>query len=391
MHNNLTDHDIEVVIPELERLTEGSESDQAAIFDLALQNGASVGLLINIAATYVEYAANGTTITGLPYAGKLVKAGYSNEDVRAFVSHLCLVEESIHGTAPHVAGFWADRKAQEVFDAESLLRLLLAFADQNPYNLLKERYTTILWMFAERRNAEKGGSPHHGNPKGGEEDTLRVMSRAAVHLEYLRWDDMLETLMKVSASARLVAAQRVDCSRQGLILKGYALAGGLDHESRERIVSSVYREMSVCIDKGDHTTVTMMYRWLLEGVYRRTGREHYEFQQGMMVLRGLLERNGWQFLPATSRQNPRNNLSDLQVEAFTRTGKVVLKHLNKGQRGERVKEGDEIIVHPSQWASLSPVFTGPKIKIFVTELHPSSPPSRLTKDDIRRSPGRDLM
>ena len=391
MNTNHTDHDTEVVIPELEKLTEGSDHDQAALFDLALKKGASLELLKDIAVSYLTRRHDEYEVVALPYVGKLLDAGYPTTTAAALVSHLCLIDEG-YGTEAHIAGFWADSKAQNVFeDVESLKRFLMALADVSPTGVIRH-LEQIQEMFAVRRTPlDRRGYRPGINLSLGEDDTTRVLSRAAAHLEYIHSDDVLDLLLKrVTVSSRIMAAKRVNISRQGLTLIGAVMSTfALTHEDEQQLFHKVYGEIKHRMESGNYAEAIMVYRWLLEGVKRQTGRDNYEFHKGLMHLRSQMEYHGFRILTVTSREKKNRAGFDLQVELSERGKRIVVKHLERGERHEHVHEGDEVILHPSMLSQ--PVFAKGNLSIYVTELFPLTPPAFLHKDAIRRSPGRSLI
>ena len=349
-------------------------SDPAGMLDFALGRGATLHLVSRLAYMCVTREPHGNKrVTDLPYIQKMLGAGYEPAVVRDLFVRFCLIEGGQGEHYSHCEGFWCnDSIIRKLFDtADGLLAFLGALAEVDPNPILAHRDYLAYWLGA-RRNPEARGE--EARMKVGAADARVVMMRAArsSNLGMVETDGQLKVLLDLPPAEVATAACWVRaCWIRNLLLMGYALASHLTPQrNADVILMEIRDELRRRPERAPES-----YRWLLEGIRRAGGDQYWQFSRHHDTLRWAVESAGWQFMRVTSRDNPRRpGQPDLQVEPKGRTGRIVLKH-RIVDFGDKLKEGDEVIVSERLIQDKAPVFTGTNLRIFVTELPAAAPPN----------------
>lgn len=118
----------------------------------------------------------------------------------------------------------------------------------------------------------------------------------------------------------------------------------------------------------------VIYRWALQ--YQGDRHEHQAMH--CQDLRRVVENAGWRFLRVEWLGG------DLQIVLQPTGTRVVLKHDPRGERGEVLKDGDEVIIprdRPEDW---KPEVANPMCRVYRAELHPVAPPTAVMLADPDR-------
>ena len=323
-------------------------------------------------------------MTDLPYIYILLDTGCDQNWVRDLFVRFCLIEGGQCEEYGHRSGFWVERSAWDMFGtADELLAFALALAEVVPGDVLNHHdrlafelgnremaggcqpgssdFVVAINRYSEETRADKG------KPKA-----KLAMMRAARNLGMVENNHQLELLQSLPIADVSHAAARVSsCWIRNLLLQGYVLADNLaDQRCVDVIISQLYDEA-----KRRPEQVPEMYRWVLEGIKRAGGEQYWQFSRHYNSLRYFVTNAGWEFQRVTARDNPRRpGQPDLQVELKDRGTRVVLKY-RKGDLGDHLKEGDEVIVGKWLYEGLTPVFAKPGFAIYVVELPAAAPPN----------------
>jgi hypothetical protein len=374
-------------------------SDMMAMFARAIELGATLDLLGRLADHCYTTKSRGFEVTGLPYIQMLLDARdeagnrrFPRAVVRDLFVRLCLIEGWNDERRYHNEGFWEDASAMWLFDnPDQLVAFACAQAEIEPNRALAHRGILAYWLGCLRRGLTNPDSIASVTLKeelteAGMADARIVMMRAARHVNWVRSYAELAVLLELPLADVATAATRCDSNwPRNLILQGFALGHHLvSGENEGWIRSQITEEIQAHPERAPE-----IYRWVLEGIRQAGGEQYWQFNRLYDYLRYLVAEAGWEFKRLTSHDNPRRpGEPDLQVEITGHSGRIVLKHSNRGTRHDRLREGDEVIVptvsmiEQLKWA---PVFQKGHLSIYSTELWAAAPPSDPMKDHCQET------
>ena len=387
---------IQQKIEELEERNVDIDEAHAELFNLMLDQRASLAILNRLTRAYVQIRKNGmqVNIHSLPWIDALHRAGVSHDEIRLMVATHALGKE----TAEFGSGEYAylhqmaclqDEDVWELFDTpESFVALMagiarylpnqiLAWSSDIDYHLGRLRHPEMrtpeqMWY---NRGEQRWDDQMNRIRQAGRPDGMVIYAQAVHHLTGLTDESQLETILTLSRSLQIEAASRVNLncglSALGCVLTGYitSMMYNLSRHDVQETLDPLRCKIEQYPELG-----AVAYRWFLEGARRAGNPLLFEQTNFARQVRREMVASGWHFVRMTSRQNDRTHEYELQAQLPRNDrGQLVFIKADR-QSSERVREGDEVMVLAGCVEKARPFFENNNVAVYGQLFEPVAPP-----------------